>query len=142
MQEAPIHFECKLERVLELGPKRQALMIGEVVHIDVDPAVMTRKLAEAKAWAVVNAEAQRMQAAAAAGTSSTGGGGAASSGATSSSVAGATGGSGDVGGAVVEGPAVVVAPIPRSLISPSLPEPTLPIRLARPARLPRPIVVQ
>jgi flavin reductase (DIM6/NTAB) family NADH-FMN oxidoreductase RutF len=27
--------------VLELGPKRQALMIGEVVHIDVDPAVMT-----------------------------------------------------------------------------------------------------
>ena len=41
VQEAPIHFECKLERVLELGPKRQALMIGEVVHIDVDPAVMT-----------------------------------------------------------------------------------------------------
>ena len=39
MQEAPIHFECKLERVLELGPK-QALMIGEVIHIDVDPAVM------------------------------------------------------------------------------------------------------
>jgi flavin reductase (DIM6/NTAB) family NADH-FMN oxidoreductase RutF len=30
VQEAPIHFECKLERVLELGPKRQALLIGEV----------------------------------------------------------------------------------------------------------------
>ena len=40
-QEAPIHFECKLERVLELGPKRQALLIGEVVYIHVDPAVMT-----------------------------------------------------------------------------------------------------
>ena len=39
VQEAPIHFECKLERVLELRPK-QALMIGEVIHIDVDPAVM------------------------------------------------------------------------------------------------------
>jgi flavin reductase (DIM6/NTAB) family NADH-FMN oxidoreductase RutF len=40
VKEAPIHFECKLERVLELGPKRQAL-IGEVVYIHVDPAVMT-----------------------------------------------------------------------------------------------------
>jgi flavin reductase (DIM6/NTAB) family NADH-FMN oxidoreductase RutF len=41
VKEAPIHFECRLERVIELGPKRQALMIGEVVHIDVDPPVMT-----------------------------------------------------------------------------------------------------
>ena len=41
VKEAPIHFECKLERVLELGPKRQALMIGEVVYIHVDPSVMT-----------------------------------------------------------------------------------------------------
>ena len=41
VKEAPIHFECKLERVLELGPKRQALLIGEVVLIHVDPAVMT-----------------------------------------------------------------------------------------------------
>jgi flavin reductase (DIM6/NTAB) family NADH-FMN oxidoreductase RutF len=32
---------ARLERVIELGPKRQTLMIGEVVHIDVDPAVMT-----------------------------------------------------------------------------------------------------
>ena len=41
VQEAPIHFECKLERVLELGPKRQALLIGEVIYIHVDPTVMT-----------------------------------------------------------------------------------------------------
>jgi flavin reductase (DIM6/NTAB) family NADH-FMN oxidoreductase RutF len=41
VKEAPIHFECKLERVLELGPKRQALLIGEVVYIHVDPVVMT-----------------------------------------------------------------------------------------------------
>jgi flavin reductase (DIM6/NTAB) family NADH-FMN oxidoreductase RutF len=41
VKEAPIHFECKLERILELGPKRQALVIGEVVHIHVDPACMT-----------------------------------------------------------------------------------------------------
>ena len=41
VKEAPIHFECKLHQVLELGPKRQALVIGEVVYIHVDPAVMT-----------------------------------------------------------------------------------------------------
>jgi septum formation protein len=43
--------------------------IDERAIRDVDPAVMTRKLAEAKAWAVVRAEAQQMQAAAAAGAS-------------------------------------------------------------------------
>ena len=41
VKEVPIHFECKLHQVLELGPKRQALVIGEVVHIHVDPACMT-----------------------------------------------------------------------------------------------------
>jgi flavin reductase (DIM6/NTAB) family NADH-FMN oxidoreductase RutF len=41
VKEAPIHFECKVERVLELGPKRQALLIGEVMLIHVDPAVMS-----------------------------------------------------------------------------------------------------
>jgi flavin reductase (DIM6/NTAB) family NADH-FMN oxidoreductase RutF len=41
VQQAPIHFECKLNQVLELGPKRQALVIGEVIYIHVDPAVMT-----------------------------------------------------------------------------------------------------
>jgi flavin reductase (DIM6/NTAB) family NADH-FMN oxidoreductase RutF len=41
VKEAPIHFECKLDQILELGPKRQALVIGEVVYIHVDPACMT-----------------------------------------------------------------------------------------------------
>jgi flavin reductase (DIM6/NTAB) family NADH-FMN oxidoreductase RutF len=41
VKEAPIHFECKLHQILELGPKRQALVIGEVVYIHVDPACMT-----------------------------------------------------------------------------------------------------
>jgi flavin reductase (DIM6/NTAB) family NADH-FMN oxidoreductase RutF len=41
VKEVPIHFECKVDRILELGPKRQALVIGEVVLIHVDPAVMT-----------------------------------------------------------------------------------------------------
>jgi flavin reductase (DIM6/NTAB) family NADH-FMN oxidoreductase RutF len=41
VKEVPIHLECKLHQVLELGPKRQALVIGEVVHIHVDPACMT-----------------------------------------------------------------------------------------------------
>ncbi len=41
VKEVPIHFECKLHQVLELGPKRQALVIGEVVHIHVDPVCMT-----------------------------------------------------------------------------------------------------
>jgi len=41
VKEASIHFECKLDQILELGPKRQALVIGEVVYIHVDPACMT-----------------------------------------------------------------------------------------------------
>ena len=36
-----IHFECKLERVLELGPNRHPLVIGEVVYMHVDPSCMT-----------------------------------------------------------------------------------------------------
>jgi len=39
--EVPIHLECKLERVLELGPNRHPLVIGEVVYFHVDPACMT-----------------------------------------------------------------------------------------------------
>jgi len=39
--EVPIHFECKLERVIELGPYRHPLVIGEVVYFHVDPACMT-----------------------------------------------------------------------------------------------------
>jgi flavin reductase (DIM6/NTAB) family NADH-FMN oxidoreductase RutF len=41
VKEVPIHFECKLHQVLELGPKRHALIIGEVVYLHVDPACMT-----------------------------------------------------------------------------------------------------
>jgi flavin reductase (DIM6/NTAB) family NADH-FMN oxidoreductase RutF len=41
VKEVPIHFECKLHQILELGPTRQALVIGEVVYIHVDPACMT-----------------------------------------------------------------------------------------------------
>ena len=43
VKEVPIHFECKLERVLELGPNRHPLVIGEVVYMHVDPACMTGK---------------------------------------------------------------------------------------------------
>jgi flavin reductase (DIM6/NTAB) family NADH-FMN oxidoreductase RutF len=41
VKEAPIHFECKLHQVLELGAKPCALVIGEVVHLHVAPACMT-----------------------------------------------------------------------------------------------------
>jgi len=41
VKEVPIHFECKLERVIELGPNRHPLVIGEVVYFHVDPACMT-----------------------------------------------------------------------------------------------------
>ena len=41
VKEVPIHFECRLERVIELGPNRHPLVIGEVVYFHVDPACMT-----------------------------------------------------------------------------------------------------
>ena len=41
VKEVPIHFECKLHQVIELGPNRHPLVIGEVVYIHVDPACMT-----------------------------------------------------------------------------------------------------
>jgi len=37
----PIQLECRLERIIELGPHRHALVIGEVVYFHVDPAYMT-----------------------------------------------------------------------------------------------------
>ena len=43
VKEAPINFECKLHQVLELGPNKHPLLIGEVVYFHVDPAVMTDK---------------------------------------------------------------------------------------------------
>ena len=39
--QVPIHLECKLNQVIELGPNRHPLVIGEVVHFHVDPACMT-----------------------------------------------------------------------------------------------------
>ena len=39
--EAPIHLECKLNQVIELGPNRHPLVIGEVVYFHVDRACMT-----------------------------------------------------------------------------------------------------
>jgi flavin reductase (DIM6/NTAB) family NADH-FMN oxidoreductase RutF len=41
VKEVPIHFECKLQQVIELGPNRHPLAIGEVVYMHVDPACMT-----------------------------------------------------------------------------------------------------
>jgi flavin reductase (DIM6/NTAB) family NADH-FMN oxidoreductase RutF len=41
VKEVPIHFECRLHRVLELGGKPSTLVIGEVVYLHVDPACMT-----------------------------------------------------------------------------------------------------
>ena len=41
VKETPIHFECRLHQVVELGPNRHPLAIGEVVFFHVDPACMT-----------------------------------------------------------------------------------------------------
>jgi flavin reductase (DIM6/NTAB) family NADH-FMN oxidoreductase RutF len=38
--EVPIHLECKLNQVIELGPNRHPLVIGEVVYFHVDPTCM------------------------------------------------------------------------------------------------------
>jgi flavin reductase (DIM6/NTAB) family NADH-FMN oxidoreductase RutF len=48
VKEVPIHFECKLHRVIELGPNRHPLVIGEVVYFHVDPACMTGKYIDMK----------------------------------------------------------------------------------------------
>jgi|TARA_B110000263_G_scaffold194243_1_gene172472 flavin reductase (DIM6/NTAB) family NADH-FMN oxidoreductase RutF len=39
--ESPIHFECKLQQVIELGPHKHPLVIGEVVYFHVDPECMS-----------------------------------------------------------------------------------------------------
>jgi len=41
--EVPIHFECKVDRTIELGASRHTLVIGEVVLMHIDPACMTGK---------------------------------------------------------------------------------------------------
>ena len=43
VKEVPIHFECKLHQVIELGPHKHPLVIGEVIYFHVDPACMTGK---------------------------------------------------------------------------------------------------
>lgn len=48
VKEAPIHFECKLHQVIELGPNKHPLLIGEVVYFHVDPSVMTEKYIDMK----------------------------------------------------------------------------------------------
>ena len=39
--EAPVHLECRLHQVIELGPNRHPLVIGEAVYFHVDAACMT-----------------------------------------------------------------------------------------------------
>src|SRR6516225_2946265 len=39
--QVPIHLECKLNQVIELGPNRHPLVIGEVVYFHVDPGCVT-----------------------------------------------------------------------------------------------------
>ena len=41
VKEVPIQFECKLHQIIELGPNRHPLVIGEVIYMHVDPACMT-----------------------------------------------------------------------------------------------------
>ncbi len=48
VKEAPIHFECKLNQVIELGPNKHPLLIGEVVYFHVDPSVMTGEYIDMK----------------------------------------------------------------------------------------------
>ena len=41
--ESPIHFECRVQQIVELGlePGGGALVLGRIVHLHIDPAVMT-----------------------------------------------------------------------------------------------------
>ncbi len=48
VKEAPIHFECKLHQVIELGPNKHPLCIGEVVHFHVDPECMNGNYIDVK----------------------------------------------------------------------------------------------
>ncbi|MBT3352720.1 MAG: flavin reductase family protein [Nitrospinaceae bacterium] len=43
VKEAPIHLECKVDRVLELGPNKHPLLFGEVVYFHVRDDVMEGK---------------------------------------------------------------------------------------------------
>ena len=39
--EVPIQFECRVHDVIEFGPHKHPLLVGEVVHFHVDPSCMT-----------------------------------------------------------------------------------------------------
>ena len=41
VKDAPIHFECKLHQVIELGPNKHPLVIGEVGYFHIDQDCMT-----------------------------------------------------------------------------------------------------
>lgn len=43
VSESPIHFECRVEQIVEIGagPGGGSLVIGRIVHLHVDPAVLT-----------------------------------------------------------------------------------------------------
>lgn len=40
IRESPIHMECKLDRIIEIGSSPHSLVIGEVIRIRIDAAVM------------------------------------------------------------------------------------------------------
>jgi flavin reductase (DIM6/NTAB) family NADH-FMN oxidoreductase RutF len=41
--ESPIHFECRVQQIVELGvePGAGALVLGRIVHLHIDPSVLT-----------------------------------------------------------------------------------------------------
>ena len=43
VKQSPIHFECKTHKVIELGPNKHPLLIGEVVYFHVSEEVLTGK---------------------------------------------------------------------------------------------------
>jgi len=43
VKQSPIHFECKTHKVIELGPNKHPLLIGEVVCFHVSEEVLTGK---------------------------------------------------------------------------------------------------
>ena len=43
VKNSPVHFECKTSQVIELGPNKHPLLIGEVVYFHVSKEVFTGK---------------------------------------------------------------------------------------------------
>lgn len=40
IQESPIHMECKLDRIIEIGSSPHSLVIGEVIRVTIDDSIM------------------------------------------------------------------------------------------------------